>query len=66
MGISRSSGVEKDKRFLHPLRPARSPPGDTCVLKGTYKVTQADVDAGSFVNKVEATMKEVSEGDWRR
>ncbi|MEL0038972.1 MAG: hypothetical protein VW799_07750, partial [Halieaceae bacterium] len=40
----------------------RIEPGESCVLKGTYKVTQADVDAGSFVNKAEATMKEVPEG----
>ena len=49
------SGVVRTIRFLHPLRPARL--AATARSKGTYKVTQADVDAGSFVNKVEATMK---------
>ncbi|MDA0958229.1 MAG: OmpA family protein [Proteobacteria bacterium] len=37
-------------------------PGESCELSGTYKVTQADVDAGSVVNKAAATIKEVPEG----
>ncbi|MGB1343287.1 MAG: DUF7507 domain-containing protein [Pseudomonadales bacterium] len=37
-------------------------PGARCTLKGTYKVIQADIDTGAFVNKAEATMKEVPEG----
>ncbi len=35
-------------------------PGATCVLSGTYTVTQADVDAGSIVNTASVVANEVT------
>ena len=37
-------------------------PGSSCELVGSYKVTQADVDAGNLVNIALASMKEHPEG----
>ena len=37
-------------------------PGSSCKLVGSYKVTQADVDAGNLVNIALASMKEHPEG----